>query len=63
MIGCVIVENEFKNNSGEYEKTITCYLKNLTNKFRKGFLQPNLYNLEIFYTKHPIFQSMTGKLS
>ena len=55
MIGCVIVENELKNNSGEYEKTITCYLKKLANKFRKGFLQSNLYNLKIFYTKHPIF--------
>lgn len=45
------------------EKNNYLLLKNLTNKFGKGFLQFELYNMKIFYTKYPIFQSMTGKLS
>ena len=63
MIGYVIVENELKNNSGEFgKKQLLAISKNLTNKFGKGFSQSNLYNMTIFYTKYPIFQSMTGKL-
>lgn len=63
-IGRVIVENELKNNRGEYgKKQLLAISKNLTNKFGKGFSQSNLYNMKIFYTKYPIFQSVTGKLS
>ena len=63
-IGRVIVENELKNNRGEYgKKQLLAISKNLTNKFGKGFSQSNLYNMKMFYTKYPIFQSVTGKLS
>lgn len=63
-IGRVIVENELKNNRGEYgKKQLLAISKNLTNKFGKGFSQSNLYNMKMFYTKYPIFQSLTGKLS
>ena len=63
-IGRVIVENELKNNRGEYgKKQLLDISKNLTNKFGKGFSQSNLYNMKMFYTKYPIFQSVTGKLS
>lgn len=63
-IGHVIVENELKNNRGEYgKKQLLAISKNLTNKFGKGFSQSNLYNMKMFYTKYPIFQSVTGKLS
>ena len=63
-IGRVIVEDELKNNRGEYgEKQLLAISKNLTNKFGKGFSQSNLYNMKMFYTKYPIFQSVTGKLS
>ena len=63
-IGRVIVEDELKNNRGEYgKKRLLAISKNLTNKFGKGFSQSNLYNMKMFYTKYPIFQSVTGKLS
>lgn len=63
-IGRVIVENELKNNRGEYgKKQLLAISKNLTNKFGKGFSLSNLYNMKMFYTKYPIFQSLTGKLS
>ena len=63
-IGRVIVEDELKNNRGEYgKKQLLVISKNLTNKFGKGFSQSNLYNMKMFYTKYPIFQSVTGKLS
>lgn len=63
-IGRVIVENELKNNRGEYgKKQLLAISKNLTNKFGKGFSLSNLYNMKMFYTKYPIFQSVTGKLS
>lgn len=63
-IGRVIVENELKNNRGEYgKKQLLAISKNLTNKFGKGFSLSNLYNIKMFYTKYPIFQSVTGKLS
>lgn len=63
-IGRVIVEDELKNNRGEYgKKQLLAISKNLTNKFGKGFPQSNLYNMKMFYTKYPIFQSVTGKLS
>lgn len=53
-----------KNNRGEYgKKQLLAISKNLTNKFGKGFSQSNLYNMKMFYTKYPIFQSVTGKLS
>ena len=43
-IGRVIVENELKNNRGEYgKKQLLAISKNLTNKFGKGFSQSNLY--------------------
>ena len=61
-IGRVIVEDELKNNRGEYgKKQLLAISKNLTNKFGKGFSQSNLYNMKMFYTKYPIFQSVTGK--
>lgn len=63
-IGRVIVEDELKNNRGEYgKKQLLAISKNLTNKFGKGFSQSNLCNMKMFYTKYPIFQSVTGKLS
>ena len=63
-IGRVIVEDELKNNRGEYgKKQLLAISKNLTNKFGKGFSQSNLYNMKMYYTKYPIFQSVTGKLS
>lgn len=63
-IGRVIVEDELKNNRGEYgKKQLLAISKNLTNKFGKGFSQSNLYNMKMFYMKYPIFQSVTGKLS
>lgn len=63
-IGRVIVEDELKNNRGEYgKKQLLAISKNLTNKFGKVFSQSNLYNMKMFYTKYPIFQSVTGKLS
>ena len=63
-IGRAIVEDELKNNRGEYgKKQLLAISKNLTNKFGKGFSQSNLYNMKMFYTKYPIFQSVTGKLS
>ena len=63
-IGRVIIEDELKNNRGEYgKKQLLAISKNLTNKFGKGFSQSNLYNMKMFYTKYPIFQSVTGKLS
>lgn len=63
-IGRVIVENELKNNRGEYgKKQLLAISKNLTNKFGKGFSLSNLYNMKMFYTKYPIFQSVTGNLS
>ena len=63
-IGRVIVEDELKSNRGEYgKKQLLAISKNLTNKFGKGFSQSNLYNMKMFYTKYPIFQSVTGKLS
>lgn len=64
IIGRVIVEDELKNNRGEYgKKQLLTISKNLTNKFGKGFSQSNLCNMKMFYTKYPIFQSVTGKLS
>lgn len=64
IIGRVIVEDELKNNRGEYgKKQLLAISKNLTNKFGKGFSQSNLCNMKMFYTKYPIFQSVTGKLS
>lgn len=63
-IGRVIVENELKSGRGEYGKNQLLTLsKTLTKKFGKGFSQSNLYNMKMFYTKYPIFQSVTGKLS
>ena len=63
-IGRVIIEDELKNNRGEYgKKQLLAISKNLTNKFGKGFSQSNLCNMKMFYTKYPIFQSVTGKLS
>lgn len=45
-IGRVIVEDELKNNRGEYgKKQLLAISKNLTNKFGKGFSQSNLYNM------------------
>ena len=39
-IGRVIVEDELKNNRGEYgKKQLLAISKNLTNKFGKGFSQ------------------------
>lgn len=55
-IGRVIVEDELKNNRGEYgKKQLLAISKNLTNKFGKGFSQSNLYKMKMFYTKYPIF--------
>mgnify|MGYP002802198741 FL=1 len=55
-IGRVIVEDELKNNRGEYgKKQLLAISKNLTNKFGKVFSQSNLYNMKMFYTKYPIF--------
>lgn len=45
------------------KKELLAISKKLTNKFRKGFSQSNLYNMKMFYTRYPIFQSVTGKLS
>lgn len=48
IIGRVIVEDELKNNRGEYgKKQLLAISKNLTNKFGKGFSQSNLYNMKI----------------
>ena len=56
-IGRVIVEDELKNNRGEYgKKQLLAISKNLTNKFGKGFSQSNLYIMKMFYTKYPFFQ-------
>ena len=63
-IGRTIVEDELKSERGEYgKKQLITLSKTLTNRFGKGFSQSNLYNMKMFYTKYPIFQSVTGKLS
>lgn len=63
-IGRVIVEDELKNERGEYsKKQLISLSKTLTKRFGKGFSRVNLYNMKMFYTKYPIIQSVTGQLS
>lgn len=63
-IGRVIVEDELKNERGEYgKKQLISLSKTLTKRFGKGFSRANLYNMKMFYTKYPIIQSVTGQLS
>lgn len=60
-IGRVIVEDELKNERGEYgKKQLISLSKTLTKRFGKGFSRANLYNMKMFYTKYPIIQSVTG---
>ena len=63
-IGRVIVEDELKNERGEYgKKQLISLSKTLTKRFGKGFSRANLYNMKMFCTKYPIIQSVTGQLS
>ncbi|WP_318035941.1 DUF1016 N-terminal domain-containing protein [Longibaculum muris] len=59
-----MVEDELKNERGEYgKKQLISLSKTLTKRFGKGFSRANLYNMKMFYTKYPIIQSVTGQLS
>ena len=63
-IGRVIVEDELKNNRGEYgKKQLLAISKNLTNKFGKGFSRANLQNMRLLYLKYPNCQTLSSKLS
>ena len=64
-IGKIIVENEQKNNDrADYGKqTLKQLSKELTKEFGKGFSLSNLYNMRLLYINHPIFQTVSGKLS
>lgn len=63
-IGRVIVEDELKNNRGEYgKKQLLTISKNLTDKFGKGFSRANLQNMRLLYLKYPKCQTLSGKLS
>lgn len=63
-IGRVIVEDELKNNRGEYgKKQLLAISKNLSNKFGKGFSRANLQNMRLLYLKYPKCQTLSSKLS
>ncbi|WP_273400819.1 DUF1016 N-terminal domain-containing protein [Traorella massiliensis] len=62
-IGRVIVEDELKNNRGEYGKKLLTLSKTLTNKFGKGYSRENLQNMRLFYLKYPNCQTLSSKLS
>jgi predicted nuclease of restriction endonuclease-like (RecB) superfamily len=63
-IGKNIVEYEQKGqNRASYGTNLLILLsKSLVIKFGKGFSASNLYNMRLFYTRYPIFQT-SGKLT
>lgn len=64
-IGRIIVEHELNNKErADYGKqTLRQLSKELTKEFGKGFSVSNIYNMKMFYSSYPIFQSVSGKLS
>ncbi len=62
-IGRNIVEYEQKGNErAEYgSKLLNQLSKDLRNLFGKGFSQRNIYQMRLFFTKYPIFQTLSGK--
>lgn len=45
------------------DATLRQLSKALTKELGKGFSQSNVYNMRLFYLTHPIFQTVSGKLS
>jgi len=64
-IGKYIVEFEQNGNvRAKYgEQLLVNLSKDLTVSFGKGFSKSNLFNMRLFYTRFPIFQTVSGKLS
>jgi len=64
-IGKYIVEFEQEGNiRAKYGEQLLINLsKDLTVSLGKGFSKSNLFNMRLFYTRFPIFQTLSGKLS
>ncbi len=64
-IGKYIVEFEQNGNvRAKYgEQLLVNLSKDLTVSLGKGFSKSNLFNMRLFYTRFPIFQTVSGKLS
>ena len=64
-IGKHIVEFEQDGNTrARYgEQLLVKLSKDLTVSLGKGFSKSNLFNMRLFYTRFPIFQTVSGKLS
>ena len=64
-IGKYIVEFEQNGNRrAKYgEQLLVNLSKDLTVSLGKGFSKSNLFNMRLFYTQFPIFQTLSGKLS
>jgi predicted nuclease of restriction endonuclease-like (RecB) superfamily len=63
--GKYIVEFEQKGSArAQYgERLLVNLSKDLTLTLGKGFSKSNLFNMRLFYTRFPIFQTVSGKLS
>ena len=64
-IGKYIVDFEQQGNvRAKYgEQLLVKLSKDLTASLGKGFSKSNLFNMRLFYTRFPIFQTVSGKLS
>ncbi|MDR3000891.1 MAG: PDDEXK nuclease domain-containing protein [Fibromonadaceae bacterium] len=64
-VGKHIVEFEQDGNArAKYgEQLLVNLSKDLTISLGKGFSKSNLFNMRLFYTRFPIFQTVSGKLS
>ena len=64
-IGKYIIEFEQQgNNKAKYgDKLLVNLSKDLTAALGKGYSKSNLFNMRLFYTRFPIFQTLSGKLS
>jgi predicted nuclease of restriction endonuclease-like (RecB) superfamily len=64
-VGKYIVEFEQEGSTrAKYGEQLLINLsKDLTATLGKGFSKSNLFNMRLFYTRFPIFQTLSGKLS
>ena len=64
-VGKYLVEFEQDGNArAKYgEQLLVNLSKDLTVSLGKGFSKSNLFNMRLFYTRFPIFQTVSGKLS
>jgi hypothetical protein len=64
-VGKYIVEFEQQGNArAKYgDKLLVNLSKDLTLLFGKGYSKSNLFNMRLFYTRFPIFQTVSGKLT